>query len=196
MCAPPRCRQVAHLVGQHRIARRHLVRFRIAQGGVGLQPGDKGAAGRDKLRPPGEVVIAQVEHIGGAWLDGQQALRGGAVADAGAGEVKEHRPLRGRVIDHVQVGGDMALVEPEPAQHALTETEMGGIDQAYRLAQRLARLAMAAMAEQFLEEIEEQCGGPVAHGVGECAVPGHLAAEQAKRAAVGASAAIGARRPA
>ena len=48
---------------------------------VGLEAGDDPAAGGVELGPPGVIVVAEVEDVGGAGLD-RHLLGGGDVVDA------------------------------------------------------------------------------------------------------------------
>jgi hypothetical protein len=84
----------------------------------------------------------------------------------------------------VQLGADLALMQAEPALHALAEAEMGEIDQPERGLESAPGWTVE-IAEQLLQQIEEQLRRAVAVGLGERRSRGRLDAEQTKRAAVG-----------
>src|SRR5690348_7780725 len=74
--------QVAGLIGEHAGVGGDRPGHGRAQRRVGLEPGDEAAAGGGEAGPPAEVIVAEVEDVGRAGFDRQQALGGGVVVEA------------------------------------------------------------------------------------------------------------------
>ncbi len=182
------------LVGQYAAIGDDIARFGVTQHGVGLEPSDKAAAGIEQRGPPGEIVVAEVEHIGGTGFDGHHVFGDGDIVDARRGEGEEHRLLHARVEHDVQFGGDLPIVQPEPALHARAEAEMRCVDQANGTTQGAAGGA-TEMPDQLPQQVDEQLRRPIARRICQRRAGWRLATQQTQRPAVGRERRITGRSP-
>ena len=88
---------------------------------VGLEAGDDAAAFGVKLGPPAIIVIAQVEDIGGAGLDGH-GLGGGDVVDVRRADRGIDRPIGVRIIDDMHLRTAHAGGEARPITELFSRT--------------------------------------------------------------------------
>ena len=95
---------------------------------VDLEPRYDAAARPMQTRPPAIVVIAKVEHISRARLDGH-VLGGGHIVDAGLGDLKI-KGLHGvGIVDDMRLGAANACRKRRPIAAKAVEADRSGIDQ-------------------------------------------------------------------
>ena len=143
-------RQRGDTVGQDRTVPLHRAGLDQGDRRVLLQAGDEAAAAGIERGPVSEVVIALVEDVGGAGLQGE-ALGRGDVVDPRRGHGKADRRVCARGIDHVQLDAAVGL----PALDALADHHPGRVDQAQHLPPAPAR-RRAQLGDQGLQDVFEQ----------------------------------------
>ena len=123
---------------------------------VGLEAGDDPAADGVELGPPGVVVIAEIEDIGGARLD-RHLLGHGDVVDVGRGDCGIDRAIGIGIVNHVHFGTADPGREPRPAGAALVQPHARGIDQIGCLGE-LAPQAAMGLLHHHRQQVGEHCG--------------------------------------
>ena len=111
---------------------------------VGLEAGDDPAADGVEFGPPGIIVIAEIEDIGGARLD-RHLLGCGDVVDLGRGDCGIDRTVGIGVVNHVHFGTTDPGREPRPVSAALVQARARGIDQIGGLGKLAAKPAMGLL---------------------------------------------------
>ncbi len=109
-------------------------------GRVALQARHDAAAGAVQARPPGEVVVAQVEDVGGSRLDGH-GLGGGDVVHLGQRDLQIERRLGIGIVDDMGLGPVDVLGEARPLGGGAGEPYAGGVDQPHHIRRRASEPA-------------------------------------------------------
>ena len=160
-----------------------------------LEPRHQPAALRVELRPPGEVVVAEVEDVSRPGLD-RHRLGGADVVEVGGAHRVVDRPAQVRIEDDMRFGAENLGREARPFRANPGQMQAGGVDQAHRVA-KLAAKARRRRLQHRLEKIAEDPGVAQPVGVGEgrtlrrsraavikpAAVTGHRFADLAQRRA-------------
>ena len=134
-------RQITDAVGQYRQTRLDQALARDGEFRECFQTGDEAALLPVQRQPPTEMIVAEVEDIGGARHDGH-LLRGGDVVDVGGGEGGIDRLVGVWVIDHMQLGTADLGREAGPSGAVFVELQAGGVDQEHQIVQVLAQGSM------------------------------------------------------
>ena len=130
-----------------------------------LEPRHQSAALRVELRPPGEVVIAEVEDVRRPRLD-RHVFGGADVVDVGGAQRVIDGPAQVRIEDDVGLGAANLGREARPFRSDTGQMQAGSVDQAHRVAQ-LATKAGRRRLQHRLEQIGENLGVAQPVGVGE-----------------------------
>jgi hypothetical protein len=167
----------------------HDARLRVERQGAGvhvrrilLEARHQPAALRVEPRPPGEVVIAEVENVGRPGLD-RHVFGGADVVEVGGAQRVIDRPAQVRIKHDMGLGAENLGREARPFRSDAGQMQAGGVDQAYRVAQ-LATKARRRRLQHRLEQIAEDPGVPQPVGVGEGRTLRRLRAAVIKPAAV------------
>ena len=142
---------------------------------VGLEAGDDPAAGGVEFGPPGIVVIAEIEDIGGARLD-RHLLGRGDVVDVGRGDRGIDRTVGIGIVDHVHLGAADPGREPRPVGAAFVQAHARGIDQVGRLGELAAQPAMGLL-HHHRQQLGEHRDRPLRVGIREGRAPHRIRAE-------------------
>jgi len=154
---------MADPVGEDRAALGHSQFLDHSQRGIGFETGDDAALCGVELGPPGIVVIAQIENVGGAGHD-RHRLGGGDVVDPRRGDRGIDRPVGVGIVNNVQLGAAHALGKPCPIEAARVEPQPRRVDQIGGLGQATTQSTMGA-ADHQTQQRSEEFGRPVAVGV-------------------------------
>ena len=166
---------MADLVGEDHAARGYNQFFDHRQRGIGFEASDDPALCRVELGPPGIVIIAQIENVGGAGLD-RHRLGGGDVVDPRRGDRGIDRPVGIGIVNDVQLGAAHALGKPCPIAAARVEPQTRRIDQIGGLGQATAQSTMGA-ADHQTQQRGEEFGRPVVVGVRQGRTPRQFGAQ-------------------
>jgi hypothetical protein len=115
---------MADPVGEDRAALGHRQFLDHRQRGIGFEASDDPALCGVELGPPGIVVIAQIENVGGAGRD-RHRLGGGDVVDPRRGDRGIDRPVGVGIVNDMQLGAAHALGKPCPIEAARVEPQPG-----------------------------------------------------------------------
>ena len=122
---------------------------------VGFEPGDDPATDGVEFSPPGIIVIAEIEDIGGTRLD-RHLLGHGDVVDVGRGDCGIDRAIGIGIVNHVHFGTADPGREPRPAGAALVQARARGIDQVGRLGKLATQPAMGLL-HHHRQQVGEHC---------------------------------------
>ena len=134
------------------------------QSGVALQAGDDAAVGRVQPGPPAVVVVAEVEHVGGARLD-RHLVRRGDVVDVASGEGGINRLVRVGIVDHVHLGAADLGGEARPVGAELVQPPRWSRSDRWS-SHGAAQAAMGPLHHEA-QEVGEHRGRPVGVGIGQ-----------------------------
>lgn len=166
---------------------------RLVERGVGLEARHDAATGQVERGPPGIVVIAEIEHIGGTGLD-RHRLGGGDVIDIGRRHGVIDRPAGIWIVDDMGLGAADIGRKARPVGAGAGQMQAGRIDQAHLLAEPAAHPPVD-LGQHVFEQAGERFATAVPVGIGKgrarrnlgpgmiepCAVAGHGGFHRAQR---------------